>query len=278
MPAMGQPRVPKFNMISEDEKEIIAKQFDDDLQEADGTLRSKFVKRFRRQENKILENLRLFLREHGSREIEKDDIEELLKGTGEGAKELVEDMREELTAIMQRFGEETDAKLEKARKSNPAHVIKVFSVQDPAIARYLKERTTIVVAATDELTTVFLRDGIAAQLTDDASIKGVSEFISGFFTGMTTWRADRIARTETAAAANRSIFQAFKQNEDIIDQKEWVTAGDSKVRSTHRGVAPVEIDEPFTLGSGTKTVMPSHSGVAAEDVNCRCTIVAVIKE
>ena len=103
-------------------------------------------------------------------------------------------------------------------------------------------------------------------------------------------KAIRIARTEThrvREAGNHDAAQAvdevLKSGESGMQMvKTWRTKKDERVRPAkakgknrqynHKkmdGVA-IPVDEEFTLPSGAKTVAPGQSGVAGEDINCRC--------
>lgn len=50
--------------------------------------------------------------------------------------------------------------------------------------------------------------------------------------------------------------------------------GDERVRDSHAEMEgqKVPIDEPFILPGGAKAMYPGESGVAAEDINCRCFV------
>ena len=103
-------------------------------------------------------------------------------------------------------------------------------------------------------------------------------------------KAIRISRTETHRVreagnldAARSVQEALSSgNVPLQMMKVWKTMKDERVRPAkqkgrnkqydHRkmdGVA-VKIDEEFILPSGAKTMAPGQSGVAGEDINCRC--------
>lgn len=100
-------------------------------------------------------------------------------------------------------------------------------------------------------------------------------------------KAIRIARTEThrvREAGNQdaaiSVNGALKESTaGITMTKTWRTMKDERVRPSgkakkynHRKMEGITIpvDEEFTLPSGTKTMAPGQSGVAGEDINCRC--------
>lgn len=87
----------------------------------------------------------------------------------------------------------------------------------------------------------------------------------------------RIARTESARVLEDSKYQAFEDlanNENVQVFKIWHTMGDEAVRDTHDAMEGVKVlyDEDFVLPSGAKCQYPKGTGVAAEDINCRCYV------
>jgi HK97 family phage portal protein len=91
-----------------------------------------------------------------------------------------------------------------------------------------------------------------------------------------TWRAERIARTETTAALNLGYEESLKAVG--VKRKMWVTAHDERVRETHQQMEGevVDIDDYFVLPSGVRLRFPCDpEGQPDEVINCRCTIVPV---
>lgn len=87
----------------------------------------------------------------------------------------------------------------------------------------------------------------------------------------------RIARTESARVLEDSKYKAFEDlanNENVQVFKIWHTMGDEAVRDTHDAMEGVKVlyDEDFVLPSGAKCQYPKGTGVAAEDINCRCYV------
>ena len=103
-------------------------------------------------------------------------------------------------------------------------------------------------------------------------------------------KAIRISRTETHRVREAGNLDAASSVQEALSSgnvplqmmKVWKTMKDERVRPAkqkgrnkqydHRkmdGVA-VKIDEEFILPSGAKTMAPGQSGVAGEDINCRC--------
>ena len=88
-------------------------------------------------------------------------------------------------------------------------------------------------------------------------------------------RPETIARTETHRVIETSKNDAMVEvNKEIPQMKIWRNAGDEKVRSTHEAMEgqKVPFNEPFTLPSGAKAMYPGESGIASEDINCRCIV------
>lgn len=103
-------------------------------------------------------------------------------------------------------------------------------------------------------------------------------------------KAIRITRTETHRVREAGNLDAATLVQEAVDKenvpvkmmKIWKTMWDERIRPAkskgknrkydHRkmeGIS-VPIDEEFTLPSGAKTMAPGQSGVAGEDINCRC--------
>lgn len=87
----------------------------------------------------------------------------------------------------------------------------------------------------------------------------------------------RIARTESVRVLEDSKYQAFEDlanNDSVQVFKIWHTMGDEAVRDTHDAMEGVKVayDEDFILPSGARCQYPKGTGVAAEDINCRCYV------
>lgn len=85
----------------------------------------------------------------------------------------------------------------------------------------------------------------------------------------------RIARTEGARVVEDTKFRTFEEinkNSKVKVIKIWHTMQDEAVRDTHQAMEGVEVgfDEEFILPSGASAMYPKASGVASEDINCRC--------
>jgi len=65
----------------------------------------------------------------------------------------------------------------------------------------------------------------------------------------------------------------------VVQFKQWVATLDDRVRDTHLDLDGeiVPLGEPFTAG-GYSAQNPGEFGIASQDINCRCTIVAAFPE
>lgn len=94
-------------------------------------------------------------------------------------------------------------------------------------------------------------------------------------------RGETIARTEVLASLHQAQDEAFRQAVDtgVITQEQvrraWHTAGDQRVRDSHRGMHgnSVGLNEPFISPSGARLMYPCDpAGPASETINCRCWV------
>lgn len=85
----------------------------------------------------------------------------------------------------------------------------------------------------------------------------------------------RIARTEGARVQAYTADKVMSEvNKEQKLLKTWRTMKDKAVRHTHTLMEgkTVKFDEEFILPSGARCMYPKGTGVAAEDINCRCYV------
>jgi hypothetical protein len=92
------------------------------------------------------------------------------------------------------------------------------------------------------------------------------------------WQAERIARTETTAAANYGAVQSGAVS-GFVMQKRWISALDGRTRDPHAAANGLRVNEkePFNVG-GERMMYPGDPSASAGNViNCRCTIAVIPK-
>ena len=97
-------------------------------------------------------------------------------------------------------------------------------------------------------------------------------------------RSLTIARTEATRAVSGGSYAAFQNaaSQGVTVYQQWLSAGDA--RESHRALGrtdPILVGEEFQIPLGTKhagktALYPGGFGVAAEDINCRCTVVPIV--
>lgn len=95
-------------------------------------------------------------------------------------------------------------------------------------------------------------------------------------------RALRIARTEGGRASSISQQNAYDEAKSVGVKlkKRWVATFDENTRNSHRELdgQTVDADKQFTSPvSGAMGNGPRLMGTPAEDINCRCTTIAIVE-
>ncbi|HXS57499.1 MAG TPA: phage minor head protein [Hanamia sp.] len=99
---------------------------------------------------------------------------------------------------------------------------------------------------------------------------------------LTRNRARLIARTETVTASNRASYLAAAKT-GLKMKKEWLSAGDKRVRPDHQMVngSKIDMEDFFTVGD-SKLLLPGSrvqenglSSPASEVCNCRCVVLYI---
>lgn len=105
-----------------------------------------------------------------------------------------------------------------------------------------------------------------------------SEDLAWFKDRLPEFRREMIARTETMRALNAGTYELFK--EWGVDSHEWLTIMDGRERLTHGAVNGQvrKVGEMFDVGGWKMRYPHDPAAPAGEVVNCRCTLVPVIKK
>lgn len=151
-----------------------------------------------------------------------------------------------------------------------------FDAADPQVMAWSRLRAERFSFEVTSNTAQTLRGTLDEGIRNGETLTQLTDRVSEVFRNKKGWEAERIARTETACASSYGRQAVYMQSE-VIDQKRWLTALDERVRDSHMidGQTVAKAGD-FTLGSGVATQGPGLSGVADEDIQCRCVTVPVI--
>ena len=147
-----------------------------------------------------------------------------------------------------------------------------FDAANPQLALMIEQRAKHLANYVSGTTSDAITAAVQAGLASGLGIKEVATLIesSVFGESMTSTRATMIARTESIGALNAAEHTTAKLS-GVVNEKEWLTVGDDRVRESHadQDGETVDLDEPFTNG----LMYPGDpEGDAEEVINCRCTL------
>lgn len=143
-------------------------------------------------------------------------------------------------------------------------------INDTVAGRHWKERTQHISANLTYDILSQVKKGIANGEPYHQMAKSIDR-VMGAYKG----RPEVIARTETHRIIEHTKHQAMTEvNKEIKQYKIWHSVGDERVRDSHAQMdgQKVPIDQPFIFPSGAQAMYPGGSGVAGEDINCRCFV------
>lgn len=151
-------------------------------------------------------------------------------------------------------------------KDKPLELFGTIQSSEEYLEQYTFTATEKTMSRVDGEINKILTDGYK----EGWGVKDVRNRIMQRYDQFSSWEANRIARTEMQTAHNMGVMQSFQ--ELGVEYKEWRSAHDSRVRTSHiymdGEIAP--LDEPFSNG----LMYPGDkSGRIEEWINCRCSMV-----
>jgi HK97 family phage portal protein len=147
-----------------------------------------------------------------------------------------------------------------------------FDVLNPRVMAAIRNRAEglalFVTEDTANRITAVIEQGRASGLGMREIAAQIKETVYG--DEITTTRATRIARTETVGAMNEGEYQTATIS-GVMQSKEWLTQGDSRVRDSHENLDGVRIPIGQAFANGCQHPGDRRGG-PAETINCRCTL------
>ncbi|MFB9994086.1 phage portal protein [Deinococcus oregonensis] len=143
----------------------------------------------------------------------------------------------------------------------------VFDVLADGVQEWISEHVGENIKYIDETSKLALQAEIAAGVDAGESTKDIAKRLKAVHEDWTGWRAERIARTETASAFSAAHQQSASQIADEFELelvKTWKATGDSRTRDQHAAMdgETVALDEAFSNG----LMQPGEP-------NCRCVVI-----
>ncbi len=155
-----------------------------------------------------------------------------------------------------------------------------FDLLNPRIDDFINnESFERIERMVDKTTKDSLRVQLLAGIKNNETGGQLSERVNSVFETASKSRAKTIARTESVRASNFATNEGMKQAG--VENKMWLSTRDINVRDSHQvgfgldGVT-IPIRANFTSPeTGASGPHPGALGLAEEDINCRCQILAV---
>lgn len=148
-----------------------------------------------------------------------------------------------------------------------------FDLHNPKVQEAIAERARRLSELVGKTTGQNITDAIALGESEGMTLAEIASLIDKTtFGGDAAYRSLMIARTETIGALNQGEFDTALGSE-IVQQKEWLTQNDERVRDSHaecEDEGRIDIDELF---ESTAMMFPGDAaGDAGDVINCRCTL------
>lgn len=150
--------------------------------------------------------------------------------------------------------------------------------ENEAFKAVLDERCDLIVGV-NKTTLAALEAAIAREENADKGfgperLKDARDAVDHVFDIAITSRTKLISENESIGAYNAGGYAAAVDYGEFVKTKTWLSAGDEKVRPTHRAVngKTIRMDKKFAVGAATMD-HPHSTGAPAEEVmRCRCTL------
>ena len=274
-------------LYTEERKEILWKRYDAMIRKIENLYMKKIDEFFSRQGREVMGRLgkdggSAFIKEYKV----KDDVIDVKAEVKVNIETILFNEKEEIDKWATESVKIHGLALEENGKRELANIVTglAFDVTNPRIVNWLKKN------ALSKSTEVNgnLRDELKKQLVTGVeageSIPELKRRIAEIYLPYKDkgYKATRMARTEVIGASNKGAIEAYKQS-GVVEKKAWLSAKIGDLREDHlhmesKTAKGIPVDRDFILPSGATCEAPGQTGIADEDINCRCTVIPVIKE
>jgi HK97 family phage portal protein len=142
----------------------------------------------------------------------------------------------------------------------------VFTMDKKRIQDFIKKRAEMFAESVNNTTLEGLDRTLSEGLSEGEGLSGLMDRVESVYEDFPLYRSELIARTEATAANNEGILESFKQSE-IVNGKEWINAGDGRVRIEHQN-KPIGVGGEIVLNDKKF----SNGLQYPSEPNCRCVL------
>lgn len=145
-----------------------------------------------------------------------------------------------------------------------------FDLENPRVTSFLQEHAL----QSANSISGSLKDAVKQEILDgvdeDLGPAAIARNIRGFFDAESSFRAQRIARTEVVSGFQEGNLEGYLQSGNVVSKK-WLTAGDELVDDdclANEADGEIPLDAGFSSGDFAPPVHP----------NCRCDLIPIAGE
>jgi phage-related protein (TIGR01555 family) len=152
-----------------------------------------------------------------------------------------------------------------------------FNILNPKVVDHLVDYSNDRVVGINETTRDALRAQLVEGVREGEGVDKLSARIRAVMDDASQRRAKMIARTEMTRSSNWAALEAMGQS-GVVEHKRWVRSYASHPRDAHIALdgKVLPLGEAF-VSNGHRGQHPGGFGVASEDINCGCSVVAHIQ-
>lgn len=154
----------------------------------------------------------------------------------------------------------------------------LFNALLPEVEAFVAQKTTHLSKTINQTTFGNLQAEFAEAIAEGDTTDLITARVAKVLDPLPTKRAALIARTETTGIVNGGQRLAYRQVPEIVEQIEWLSSRDNRVRPSHQAADGQKIttDQTFTVGGSSLRFPGDPQGAVKEIANCRCAILPVI--
>jgi HK97 family phage portal protein len=153
-----------------------------------------------------------------------------------------------------------------------------FNLSAAGVKKFLAAAAQRFAEQVNETTWQLLRDSLGEAVTAGESVSQMQARVEAIMVDRIRSSSETIARTEVLRCYTGAENEAWRQS-GVVEARSWLAALDDRTRADHEAAhgQTVGLNEPFEVG-GVKGDGPGLMGAADQDINCRCTVIAVLEK
>ena len=292
---MSQVETREYKLTTKEDRDEYYKVFEATLDPLEDEFIKALHKYFKAQEKQVLANLRKVKGRDYQQRTRRDrikatsgDIDSILFAKSEAEAKYVAEVGPQYPVVMLAAGAVAAQQvIDSGATVTVTPTIGVptgefeFDLATPEVRRWIGERLKWVADDISDTTIKKITQTLQRGIEAGESIPDLAKRIESVYADAIGSRSVMIARTETISAYSEASTQAYIQS-GVVSKVVWIATRDGRVRDDHLGLDGVETDlangqTNWTFADGVTTRGPGLSGVAHQDINCRCATAPVIE-